>query len=146
MYGLIVVEPKEGLEKADREFYVMQGEIYAAGKRGEKGHLEYDGEQLFREQPQFVVFNGKAAGLTGEIFDVVHPEGASEKLRNIQTTLIPAGGATWVEFTLDAAGQYILVDHAVTRAIDKGAVAFLEVEGPDQNDIFHAESKSTAGH
>lgn len=28
MYGLIVVEPAEGLKRVDREFYVVQGELY----------------------------------------------------------------------------------------------------------------------
>ncbi|MBI3320021.1 MAG: multicopper oxidase domain-containing protein, partial [Candidatus Omnitrophica bacterium] len=29
MYGLILVEPKQGLPKVDREFYVLQSEFYA---------------------------------------------------------------------------------------------------------------------
>ena len=37
MYGLILVEPKEGLPKVDREFYVMQGDFYTKGANGEKG-------------------------------------------------------------------------------------------------------------
>src|SRR6188474_3456425 len=36
MYGLILVEPKDGLPKADREFYVAQGEFYTTGKFGER--------------------------------------------------------------------------------------------------------------
>lgn len=72
----------------------------------------------------------------GEIFDVVHPEGASEAFTNVQTTLVAAGGATWVEFTVDAPGEYILVDHALTRALDKGAIAILRAEGPENPDIY----------
>ena len=37
MYGLIVVEPPEGLPQVDHEFYVMQGDFYLEGDRGEKG-------------------------------------------------------------------------------------------------------------
>lgn len=74
--------------------------------------------------------------IIGEIFDVVHPEGATEAQTNVQTTLIPSGGATWVEFTVDYPGNYILVDHAITRAIDKGAVGILQVSGPADPSIF----------
>ena len=31
----------------------------------------------------------------GEIFDKVHPEGATETLSNVQSTLVPAGGRRW---------------------------------------------------
>src|SRR5690606_22055500 len=72
----------------------------------------------------------------GEIFDVVHPEGAREAFHDVQTTAIPAGGATWVEFTVDVPGTYTLVDHALERAIGKGAVAVLTVEGPENPEIF----------
>ena len=71
----------------------------------------------------------------GEIFDRVYPEGASEPLTNVQTTLVPAGGAAMVEFKVDVPGRYILVDHSLGR-LEKGAAAFLQVEGPDVPEIF----------
>jgi hypothetical protein len=64
----------------------------------------------------------------GEIFDKVHPEGASETLSNVQSTLVPAGGATMVEFKTEVPGTYILVDHSLGR-LQKGAAGFLDVEG-----------------
>src|SRR4029434_9701051 len=66
MYGLIVVEPEGGLPKVDREFYMMQGDFYTTAPRGTKGHLGYAASLSRDEKPTFVVFNGKAAGLTGE--------------------------------------------------------------------------------
>jgi nitrite reductase (NO-forming) len=39
MYGMILVEPEGGLPKVDREFYVMQGEIYTEQALGAKGEL-----------------------------------------------------------------------------------------------------------
>lgn len=72
----------------------------------------------------------------GEIFDLVLPEGASEPVSNVQTTMIAPGGATMVEFTLEVPGDYILVDHALGRALGKGTVGILQVEGPDQPDIY----------
>jgi hypothetical protein len=65
----------------------------------------------------------------GEIFDKVHPEAAAETLSNVQSTLVPAGGATIVEFKAQVPGTYILVDHSLGR-LQKGAMGFLEVEGP----------------
>jgi nitrite reductase (NO-forming) len=35
MYGLMVVEPPGGWPKVDREFYVMQGDIYLKGDPAE---------------------------------------------------------------------------------------------------------------
>ena len=74
----------------------------------------------------------------GEIFDRVFHEGAIglPPSQNVQTTLIPAGGAAIVEFKLDVPGTYIMVDHSIFRAFDKGAIGFLEVTGPDVPDVF----------
>src|SRR5690606_39435296 len=66
MYGLIVVEPPEGLGPVDHEFYVMQGEIYADGRPGAVGHAVLDPAALWEERPNFVVFNGQFQALTGE--------------------------------------------------------------------------------
>lgn len=167
MYGLIVVEPPEGLSPVDHEFYIMQGDMYADKRPGAAGHAEHDADALWREEPSFVVFNGRFQALTGdqamtvavgdrvrifignggpnlassfhvigEVFDVVHPQGASEALTNVQTTLIPAGGAAWVEFTVDVPGEYVLVDHALSRAVDKGALAVIRAVGPDNPAVF----------
>jgi nitrite reductase (NO-forming) len=71
----------------------------------------------------------------GEIFDKVHPEGATETLTNVQSTLVPAGGATIVEFKTKVPGTYILVDHRLGR-LQKGAAGNLEVEGPPNTQLF----------
>ncbi|MEM3087397.1 MAG: copper-containing nitrite reductase [Halobacteria archaeon] len=180
LYGMILVEPKEGLPSVDREFYVVQGEWYTEGKRGEKGLQPFSGEKMQLEHPEYVTFNGKVAALTGanalkakvgervriyvgvgaflpssfhvigEIFDKVYPEGAlKDPIRDVQTTTVPAGGAAAVEFALDVPGRYILVDHSLTRALDKGAVGFIEVEGPENPAVYKAVTPggtSAAGH
>ncbi|MBM3946792.1 MAG: nitrite reductase, copper-containing [SAR202 cluster bacterium] len=170
MYGLVLVEPPGGLPPVDKEFYVMQGELYVQGKRGEKGLQSFSFDKLLTEQPDYVVFNGAVGALTGEnalkarvgervriffgvggpnlvssfhvigeIFDVVYQEAASRAVTNVQTTLVPAGGATIVEFTLDVPGNYLLVDHSLSR-LEKGALGILQVEGPEQPDIFRPTS------
>ena len=72
----------------------------------------------------------------GEIFDKVSYEGGSNVQRNVQTTLIPAGGAAMVEFRTEVPGSYVLVDHSIFRAFNKGALAILKVEGPENKAIY----------
>ncbi len=66
MYGLILVEPKEGLPKVDREYYVMQGDFYTKGKYGEAGLQPFDMEKAINEHADYVVFNGAVGSLTGD--------------------------------------------------------------------------------
>jgi nitrite reductase (NO-forming) len=65
MYGLILVEPPEGLPPVDREYYVMQGEFYTAGKYHDKGTQPFDMDKAIDERPTYVVFNGAEGALTG---------------------------------------------------------------------------------
>jgi len=167
MYGLILVEPPEGLPPVDKEFYVMQGDYYTVGKYREKGHQPFDMQKAIDENPTYVLFNGSEGALTGpkalkaatgqhvrmfvgnggpnlvssfhligEIFDKVQYEGGTHFQENVQTTLIPAGGAATVEFHLEVPGNYVLVDHSIFRAFNKGAVAILEVSGGARADIY----------
>ncbi len=64
MYGLILVEPENGLPKVDREFYVMQGEIYTDVPYGQHGSAEFSVEKLLNERPEYFVFNGSVGALT----------------------------------------------------------------------------------
>jgi nitrite reductase (NO-forming) len=72
----------------------------------------------------------------GEIFDKVHVEGGSTINENVQTTLIPAGGAAIVEFRVDVPGTFILVDHSIFRAFNKGALGMLKVQGEENMEIY----------
>lgn len=75
----------------------------------------------------------------GEIFDKVHVEGGDMVNENVQTTLIPAGGAAIVEFKVDVPGTFILVDHSIFRAFNKGALGMLKVEGEEDKKIYSGE-------
>jgi nitrite reductase (NO-forming) len=168
MYGMILVEPKEGLPPVDREYYVMQGEFYTTGRYGEEGMQSFDMAKAIDERPPYVVFNGAVGSLVGdkaitakvgervriffgvggpnltssfhiigEIFDKVYPEaGLSLPNANVQTTLVPAGGATVVELKVNVPGTFILVDHSLTRAFNKGALGMLKVSGPENRVIY----------
>ncbi len=66
MYGLMLVEPEEGLPKVDREYYLMQGDFYTQGKTGEKGQQSFSLDKMLAETPEYIVFNGSTSSLTGE--------------------------------------------------------------------------------
>lgn len=73
----------------------------------------------------------------GEIFDKVYPEGGTKIINeNVQTTIVPPGGSTIVEFKLDVPATYILVDHALTRTFNKGSLGMLKAEGPEDKIIY----------
>jgi nitrite reductase (NO-forming) len=88
----------------------------------------------------------------GEVFDRVWAEAAmpGEPRRNVQTTLIPAGGAAIVEFRVELPGRFLLVDHSISRAMDKGALGALVVTGEGRPGVFKSLTpeiaKRASGH
>jgi nitrite reductase (NO-forming) len=72
----------------------------------------------------------------GEVLDRVYTEGGTRYQENVQTTVIPAGGAAIVEFKVEVPGTYLLVDHSLFRAFNKGALAMLKVEGEEHKDLY----------
>lgn len=57
----------------------------------------------------------------------------------VQTITVPSGGAAVVDMTLDVPGEYVLVEHALSRAA-RGLVGKLFVDGEDQPALFRAAS------
>ena len=167
MYGMIVVEPKEGFTPVDREYYVVQSDFYTKGDFGEKGLQEFDMMRAIDEDAAYVVFNGRVDSLTGDnaltanvgdtirlfvgnggpnltssfhvigdVFDRVWLEAGAMINRDVQTTVIPAGGAAVVEFDADVPASLTLVDHAIFRAFNKGAIGSLVVTGEEDHVVF----------
>ncbi len=66
MYGLILVEPRGGLPKVDREYYLMQSEFYTKENFGFKGLQEFDEQKGIKEQADYVVFNGRVNANAGK--------------------------------------------------------------------------------
>jgi nitrite reductase (NO-forming) len=66
MYGLILVEPPQGLAKVDREFYIMQGDFYTVGAYREKGAQPFDMQKAIDERATYVLFNGSEGALVGD--------------------------------------------------------------------------------
>lgn len=75
--------------------------------------------------------------IIGEIFDRVYDQASltSDPLTDVQTTLVPAGGAVMVEFDVEYPGEYFLVDHSIFR-VHKGAFGVLEVHGEADPTIY----------
>ncbi|WP_443093242.1 copper-containing nitrite reductase [Duganella guangzhouensis] len=65
MYGMILVEPKEGMSKVDKEYYVMQGDFYTSGAYRAPGAQAFDQQKAIDEKPTYVLFNGADGALTG---------------------------------------------------------------------------------
>jgi nitrite reductase (NO-forming) len=74
----------------------------------------------------------------GSHWDKVYPEAAllNAPLRGSQTTLVPAGGGTVVELIGQVPSTIVLVDHALARAVDKGAIGQIMVHGDPNLEIF----------
>ncbi len=173
MYGMVLVEPPQGLPKADQEYYVMQGDFYTKGGYHEPGLQAFDMQKMLAEQPTYVLFNGREGSLVGagalksnvgdnvrlfvgdggpnlvssfhvigQIFDDARVEGGTLVNHNVQTTVVPAGGATMVDMKTLVPGTYLLVDHSITRAFMKGALAQLVVKGAARPDLYEKVSSA----
>lgn len=176
MYGMILVEPAEGMKPVDHEYYVMQGDFYTTGNYRAGGLQNFDMQKAIDEKPTYVIFNGADGALTGAnaltakagesvrmffgvggpnitssfhvigtIFDKVYTEGGKHYQENVQTTMVPTGGSTIVEFTPHVPGDLVLVDHSLTRAFNKGAIGLLNVSGPDRPEIYAKGIKRPLG-
>jgi nitrite reductase (NO-forming) len=177
MYGLILVEPEGGLPPVDKEYYIMQGDFYTKGANGAKGLQQFDMAKAIKEEPDYVVFNGKVGSLIGdnaitanvgetvrlfvgnggpnlvssfhvigEIFDNVNIEGGTLVNHNVQTTLIPSGGSTIVDFKVEVPGTFIMVDNSIFRTFNKGSLAMLKVSGDANKNIFSGEKYDSVYH
>ncbi len=177
MYGMILVQPNDGMEPVDHEYYVMQGDMYTKGAFGAPGLQQFDMQKALDERPTYVVFNGAVGSLMGahalkaqegqtvrlfvgnggpnlvssfhiigEHMDNVYEGYDSPAQHNMQTVLIPAGGAATVELRTEVPGDYTLLDHSIFRAFFKGAMATLHVDGAPNVAVFHAGgARSLAG-
>lgn len=176
MYGLILVEPKEGLPPVDHEFYVVQGEFYSVGSLGRKGLQLFDAEAMLDGKAQYVVFNGRTGALVnnmetqvgdtvrlyvgnggvnyissfhliGEIFDSVYREGD-----------VVSPPAQSLQSTLIPAGAAAIVEFKVDypgkyvlvdhalARLDRGAWGLLNVVGEADKTIFDGVIQSGGGH
>lgn len=79
----------------------------------------------------------------GEIFDKVFTEGGSIYNEDVQTTLVPSGGSTVVEFKVDVPGTFIIVDHSIFRTFNKGALGMLKVSGSEELEVYSGKQSDS---
>ncbi|MGA8708437.1 MAG: copper-containing nitrite reductase, partial [Steroidobacteraceae bacterium] len=130
MYGLIVVEPPQGLAKVDEEYYVVQGEFYTTGSYHEPGLQPFDMQKMLLEQPTYVLFNGREGSLTGS-------DALSSKVGDTVRLFIGDGGPNLVS-SFHVIGQIFdnvnieggtLVNHNVqTSLVAAGGAAMVELK------------------
>ena len=131
--GLQSFDMKKAIDE-DADYVVFNGKVGAL--TGDNALTANVGETI-----RLYVGNGgpnlvSSFHVIGEIFDIVYMEGGSAINENVQTTLIPAGGAAIVEFRVDVPGTFILVDHSIFRAFNKGALGMLNVKGKENKNIY----------
>ena len=133
---------EKGLQPFDMEKAIDERPTYVLFN-GAEGSLTGDKALLAKTNQNIRMFVGNGGPnlvssfhVIGEIFDKVSYEGGSNVQKNVQTTLIPAGGAAMVEFHTEVPGSYVLVDHSIFRAFNKGALAILKVDGPENKAIY----------
>jgi len=177
MFGMILVQPAQGLPPVDHEFYLMESELYLQWPIHTLGNQLFNGTALLNVDPTYVVFGGRYDAYTGvhalrvnvndtvriffgmagpNLFSAFHMIGAmfdrtylygdltDPPLHNLQTVPVPPGSSAMMEFTAMYPGNYSLVDHQIVNAIDKGALATLNVTGWGNSTIFHRETASIA--
>ena len=142
---------REGLQLFDTQDY-LDGRPQYIVFNGRTGALTEGMSANVGDTVRMYVGNGgvnlvSSFHVIGEIFDRVYREGdlVSPPAQDLQTTLIPAGGAVMVEFKVDYPGNYVLVDHALAR-VDRGAWGVLHVEGEADPAIYNGEIQSGDGH
>ena len=134
---------EKGLQEFDQDKGVDERPTYVVFN-GKKNALmgKHALEAKVGETVRLFVGNGgpnlvSSFHVIGEIFDRVYVEGGSTINHNVQTTVIPAGGAAIVEFKVEEPGDYILVDHSIFRAFNKGAIGILKVTGEKNPKVYN---------
>ena len=170
MYGMILVQPAQGMTPVDHEFYLMEGELYLQWPIHTQGNQLFNGTALFNDDPTYVVFNGRYDAFTGShelhaavndtvriffgdigpndfsafhiigtIMDEAWPNGdlVDPPLHAIQTVPVAPGDALVAQLKMVYPANYLIVDHSIVNAIDKGAFAILNVTGWRNSSIFN---------
>ncbi len=173
MYGGILIDPADPLPPVDHELYIVQSEFYTAGTEGlvetdrqamtdeDPTFVVFNGARgaLLGDNAPHIGVGERVriyfinAGINldsnfhpiGSHWDTVYQEAAllNPPLRGSQTTLVPAGGGTVVELIGQVPSTIILVDHAITRTFDKGALGTIIVDGGPNPEIFEAMGAGT---
>ena len=130
-----LTESHDKLMNEQPEYYVFNGAAEALDRRqGAQGQGRRNGADLLRcgrtEQDIELPCDRRdfRQGLQSCLAD-------EQPLSDVQTITVPPGGAAVVDMKLEVPGEYVLVDHALSRAA-RGLVGKLVVDGPARPDLF----------
>ncbi len=161
MFGAVIVEPLNPLVKADREYVIVQSEVYSS---------PFDVDAMMAGKPKFVVFNGRAnryldeplvakpgelirlhvinAGpnhfsafhVIGAVFDRVYASGNPKNVEyGIQTYTLPPGGGATFDLIIPEEGVYPIVTHSLQDALT-GAIGAIRVASEEKAAAVDAEA------
>ncbi|MFB6278173.1 MAG: copper-containing nitrite reductase [Salinibacter sp.] len=136
MFGLIFVEPEEGLPPVDREFYLGQQEVYTDKPVGEDGSHAFDFEAMAREDPTYVLLNGQKHALTESAFGTMTAE-VDETARvffvnggpNLTSSFHPIGNV-WTKAWREGAIASEPERHVQTMTVAPGSCGVFEMNFP----------------
>lgn len=133
--------------KAEAPTYVLiNGEKYAIGPDG------YNEMRMRTGDTARVYFAVGGPNLPssfhpiGSVWDEVWPQGAieSDPHRNVQTTPVLPGSAVIATLHGTVPGPIKLVDHSLTRVVRKGCLAVIDVQGPENPEVFDADEATSS--
>lgn len=141
MFGMIVVEPSDGLNPVDHEFYLGQHEVYTDKRSGEKGHHSFDFQKMLSEDPTYVLLNGEKYALTPDRRGAIQVE-VGETARvffvnggpNLTSSFHPIGNV-WSKAWRDGALASRAEEYVQTMSVPPGSCGVFEMEFPVPGEV-----------
>ena len=150
MFGMIVVEPHEGLPEVDHEFYLGQHEVYTDKEAGEKGFHNIDVESMKSEDPTYVLLNGEKKALTEKRYGTMKTEvGDTARIFMVTggpnlTSSFHAIGNVWTKAWREGAIASEPEEYVQTCHVAPGSCGIFEMDFPVPEKSFlvdHALSR-----
>lgn len=149
MFGLILVEPRDGLPHVDREFYLGQHGIYVKEPINETTPVEFDTDSLLKETPRYVVLNGAFNAFTPERYGSLKAvQGETIRIYfvnggpNLISSFHPIGNI-WSKFWMQGSLANEPFKQMQTVQVNPGSCAILEMKLPVPETIHLADHAIT---
>ncbi|MFB6107725.1 MAG: copper-containing nitrite reductase [Haloplanus sp.] len=136
MFGMILVEPEDGLPSVDREFYLGQHEVYTNRSAGTEGHHSFDLQAMMDETPSYVLFNGEKAPFTPDRYGPMQAK-RDETVRvymvtggpNLTSSFHPIGNV-WTKAYPQGALASDPMEYVQTQSVPPGSTFVGEMDLP----------------
>ncbi len=142
MFGIILVEPPEGMPEVDHEVYIGQHELYTNRSTGGEGHHEFDTDSMRSEEPTYVLMNGEKYALTPDRYGPAVTAGTDETVRvffvdggpNLSSSFHPIG-SVWKTLYPDGSLSTEPQTHIQTRLVPPGSTTVATMNSPVPGDF-----------